>query len=61
METTEVKGDWNEQKSKLKAKFPILTDGDLLYWDGKKEEMLAKLQVRLGKSRQELQAIMAAL
>lgn len=39
---------------KTKAEFFILTDGDLMYWYGKKEEMLMKLQIKLGKSRQGL-------
>lgn len=54
-------GNWNEQKRKLKEKFPILTDRDLMYWDGKKEGMFAKLQVKLGKTQKELEDIVLAL
>ncbi len=54
-------GNWNEQKRKLKKQFPDLTDRDLMYWDGKKDKMLEKLQVKLGKSRNELDAIIAAM
>ena len=61
MNTTEIKGTWNEQKGKLKQKFAILTDNDLLFEDGKKEEMLGRLQITLGKSKEELQKIIAAL
>ena len=56
-----VTGNWNEQKGKLKQKFAILTDNDLLFEEGKKEEMLGKLQFKLGKTREELNAIIAAL
>ena len=40
MNTTELKGTWDEQKGKLKQKFATLTDDDLLFAEGKKEEML---------------------
>jgi len=59
--TTEVKGNWNEQKGKLKQKFATLTDNDLQFEEGKKDEMLGKLQTKLGKSKEELSAIIAAL
>ena len=58
---SEVKGNWNEQKGKLKKKFALLTDNDLLFADGKKDEMLGKLQIKLGKSKEELQKIIATL
>jgi len=61
MNTNELKGNWNEQKGKLKQKFANLTDNDLLYEQGKKDEMLGKLQIKLGKSKEELDKIIAAL
>ncbi|HEY6062917.1 MAG TPA: CsbD family protein [Chitinophagaceae bacterium] len=61
MNTTEVKGTWNEQKGKLKQKFAVLTDNDLMFEEGKKEEMLGRLQVKLGKSKEELQKVIEAL
>lgn len=61
MNTTEVKGKWNEQKGKLKQKFAILTDNDLTYEEGKKDEMFGKLQVKLGKTKEELQKIISSL
>jgi uncharacterized protein YjbJ (UPF0337 family) len=61
MNTTELKGNWNEQKGKLKKKFAVLTDNDLMYEEGKKEEMFGKLQIKLGKSKEELDKIIAAL
>ena len=57
----ELKGNWNEQKGKLKQRFAILTDNDLLFDEGKKDEMLGKLQVRLGKTKEELHNIIEAL
>jgi uncharacterized protein YjbJ (UPF0337 family) len=57
----ELQGSWNEQKGKLKQKFVILSDNDLLFADGKKDEMLGKLQVTLGKTKAELLSIIASL
>lgn len=56
-----TKGSWSEQKMKLKTKFASLTDNDLMYSDGKKVEMMMKLQMKLGKTREELQDILAGL
>lgn len=58
---TELKGNWNEQKGKLKQKFAVLTDNDLLFDEGKKEEMIGKLQIKLGKTKEQLDAIIAGL
>lgn len=58
MNTTEVKGNWNEQKGKLKKKFAELTDNDLMFEEGKKDEMLGKLQIKLGKTKEELHKIL---
>jgi uncharacterized protein YjbJ (UPF0337 family) len=54
MNTTELKGNWNEQKGKLKKQFAQLTDNDLMFEEGKKDEMLGKLQIKLGKTKEEL-------
>jgi len=61
MNTTEFKGNWEEQKGALKQKFSTITDNDLLYLEGKKEEMLGKLQIKLGKTKEELQKILKSL
>jgi uncharacterized protein YjbJ (UPF0337 family) len=61
MNTPELKGNWTEQKGKLKQKFAVLTDNDLMFEEGKKDEMLGKLQIKLGKTKEELRSIIAAL
>jgi len=61
MNTTEEKGNWNEQKGKLKQKFAMLTDNDLMFLEGKKDEMLGRLQIKLGKTKEQLHEIIAAL
>ena len=61
MDKTEAKGNWNEQKGKLKQQFANLTDDDLMFADGKKDEMLGKLQIKLGKTKEELHKVMSGL
>jgi uncharacterized protein YjbJ (UPF0337 family) len=61
MNTTELKGNWNEQKGKLKQKFAELTDNDLMFVEGKKEEMLGKLQIKLGKTKDEMYKMIEGL
>lgn len=61
METLELKGNWNEQKGKLKQKFAILADNDLMFEDGKEDEMLGKIQIKLGKTKEEIRKIIAGL
>lgn len=61
MNTTEVKGNWNEQKGRLKEKYATLTDNDLLFAKGKKDEMLGRLQIKLGKTKEDLHKILASL
>ena len=58
---TEIKGSWNETKGKLKQKFAMLTDSDVLFEEGKQDEMLGRLQVKLGKTKEELIRIINAL
>ncbi len=58
---TELKGNWNETKGKLKQKFAMLTDNDLLLIEGKQDELLGRLQVKLGKSKEEINEIISSL
>ena len=61
MNTTELKGNWEEAKGKLKQKFATLTDDDVLLAEGKEEELLGRLQIKLGKSKEELHKIIGEL
>jgi uncharacterized protein YjbJ (UPF0337 family) len=60
MEDNELSGSWFKTKSKLKKKFAALTDNDFLFAEGKKEEMIGRLQIKLGKTKEELQNIIAS-
>jgi uncharacterized protein YjbJ (UPF0337 family) len=50
----QMKGSWNEIKGKLKQKYGQLTDDDLAFADGKEDELLGRLQKRLGRTKDEL-------
>ena len=58
---TELLGNWNETKGKLKQKFARLTDSDMLLIEGKQDEMLGRLQVKLGKTKEEIHKLIAEL
>jgi uncharacterized protein YjbJ (UPF0337 family) len=58
---TEFKGNWQETKGKLKQRFAMLTDNDLLLLEGKEDEMLGRLEKKLGKSKDELHKIISGL
>ncbi len=49
-----VKGNWNEVKGKAKQEYADLTDDDLMYEDGKDDELLGRLQKKIGKTKEEI-------
>jgi uncharacterized protein YjbJ (UPF0337 family) len=59
--TTELMGNWNETKGKLKQKFAMLTDSDMLLVEGKQDEMIGRLQVKLGKTKEEIHKLISQL
>ncbi len=54
MNDLQMKGNWNEVKGKLKQKYSTLTDDDLAMAEGKEDELLGRLQKKLGKAKEEL-------
>ncbi len=52
-----AKGSWNEVAGKLKQKYANLTDDDLLFKEGKEEELLGRLQKKLGKTKEEIRTM----
>ncbi len=58
---TKLLGNWNELKGKLKQKFAQLTDDDVLLVEGKEDELLGRLQAKLGKTEEELQVMFTDL
>jgi uncharacterized protein YjbJ (UPF0337 family) len=58
---TVLKGNWNEAKGKLKQQFAKLTDDDLLLVQGKEDELIGRLQIKLGKTKDEIHKIISGL
>ena len=56
-----LKGYLNETKGKLKQRFAILTENDLLLVEGKQDEILGRLQFQLGKPKEEILRLISEL
>ncbi|HMG83019.1 MAG TPA: CsbD family protein [Ferruginibacter sp.] len=50
----QLNGSWNDTKGKIKKQYAQLTDDDLLYEEGDDDQLLGRLQKKLGKTKQEL-------
>ncbi len=61
MELIDKNGSWKEQKEKLQKKFAVLLDIDLILEEGHKKEMFEALQLKLGKTKEELHKILTEL
>ena len=61
MNTLTMKGNWNEIAGKLKQQYGNLTDDDLLFKEGKEEELLGRLQQKLGTTKEELRKIIGKI
>lgn len=61
MTKLQFKGSWNEVKGKLKQKYAQLTDDDLLFAEGKDDELLGRLQKRTGETKEKLREAIASL
>lgn len=53
MDKLELKGKWNELKGKVKQANASFTDDDLQYTEGKEDELIGRIQQKLGKTRDE--------
>jgi uncharacterized protein YjbJ (UPF0337 family) len=61
MNTLNLKGTWNEVAGRLKQEYAMLTDNDLLLVKGKEEELLGRLQIKLGQTKAEVQKIISEI
>jgi uncharacterized protein YjbJ (UPF0337 family) len=61
MNKLSIKGNWNETSGKLKQQFANLTDDDLLFKEGKEEELVGRLQKKLGKTKEDIRKLLAKL
>ena len=56
MSNWKLKGNWNEIKGKLKQEYGVLTDNDLALEEGKEDELLGRLQQKLGKTKEQVKS-----
>ena len=56
-----IKGNWNVLKGRLKQRYGTLTDNDLAYVEGREDELLGRLQHALGKTKDEVNGLLAEL
>ena len=61
MNSLKLKGNWNEVAGKLKQKYANLTDDDLLFKEGKEEELLGRLQAKVGKTKEQIRKIISKI
>jgi uncharacterized protein YjbJ (UPF0337 family) len=61
MNKLQIKGTWNEVKGKIKQQYGNLTDDDLVFSEGKEDELLGRLQKKLGKSKDEVRQMIEKL
>lgn len=47
-------GSWDDVKGQLKQNYAELTEDDLTYVEGREDELLGRLQIKLGKTKDEI-------
>lgn len=61
MTKLELKGRWNELKGNIKQKWAQLTDDDLLFEEGKEEEVIGRIQQRTGETKENIRDFISKL
>jgi uncharacterized protein YjbJ (UPF0337 family) len=61
MEKHQIIGNWNELKGKIKQKFANLTDDDLMYQEGKEDELYGRLEKKIGKTKEQVRDFIGKL
>ena len=61
MNKLQMQGSWNEIKGKLKQQYGNLTDDDLAFAEGKDDELMGRLQKKLGKTKDEVRQMIEKL
>jgi uncharacterized protein YjbJ (UPF0337 family) len=53
-----LKGNWNIIKGKLKQSYGELTDDDLKYLEGQEEELVGRIQKRIGSTAADVRHLL---
>ena len=51
-----IKGSWNQNKGAVKEQWGKLTDDDLLEIEGRRDQLVGKIQTRYGITREQAEA-----
>jgi uncharacterized protein YjbJ (UPF0337 family) len=55
------KGDWDQVKGRLKQKYGQLTDDDLVYSEGKVDELVGRLEKKLGMAKDAITRLISEI
>jgi hypothetical protein len=61
MDNEPTPSKWNKKEEKLRALYPDLTEEDLIYEKGNKQQLIRRLQEKLSKPRAEVKQIIKSL
>jgi len=53
-----LKGNWNVVKGKLKQAYGELTDDDLTYVEGQEDELVGRIQKRVGSTAADVRKLL---
>ena len=53
-----LKGNWNVVKGKLKKAYGDLTDDDLAYTEGQEDELVGRIQKKIGTTALEVRRLL---
>lgn len=56
-----LKGNWSQIKGMLKQEWADLTDDDLLYEEGREDELIGRIQKKTGETKEEINAFIEGL
>ena len=56
-----LSGNWNQIKGELKQEYGQLTDDDLAYEEGQEDELLGRLQQKLGQTKQQVKSFIDSI
>lgn len=59
--TDKIKGNWNIIKGSLKQKYADLTEDDLVYEEGKEDELIGRIQNKIGETKENLKNFIDSL
>lgn len=54
MNQLQIKGNWNEIKGKLKQKYGAVIDDDSIFVEGKMDELVGRIEVATGKTKETI-------